>query len=722
MFKPNKLSLSGVTLLVLSAVFILAGKPLVNWAAYLALLNGNFIDVASLNAFTFGASIAGYALMAACAAVFLYLGWTSRFHVDRQRVKGQTRRIKAAFVVAAVLLMVSPTLFAAPVSANSMATTGYYLATPYSPYDWLVGNFSSGLVYAINGSSWANMMTFPTPAPWAAYAGNATAVVEAALTATTAGTIYLKEVAYNYSALDVSANVSIIENVNGLIRTFVNSANSQGSPYTISVGSGADDSYYFCQDSADRYVDSFTSTDYGSLMNTAILAANATGGGVIHTTGTSNCTVTTKIMMNMTRHVSLDFSPNVWLVGSIMPTLEITGLGMDGWNGTAFALPFPSMNDWQINNLHIYYNGPVQSGAVVYVHKTQNDRAFQGAQGITNLVITSSQSLLNTGNYQGIPSNVNFVGLWFQDCLSITVTDPSIAYFGTCFKYNSTTWQGTGNYYSGAHFGCCQYAAWYQSTSTTNEAWKTPYFMRVIQKGFNVDSEKTTDIHLTDFVSNEMSDGTLGTAIYSEAHETIIDGGLIGFSKYGVVIGNTMSIYADKHATVSNVHFFKLGTAIVTGAELTQWGNSFTAPPSVNATIVYNGTSAIVSNPQIVAKGEVLGGSNVTATICSYTPTENGTFEIGGSIKLTSFTSGAATVWVDYTDKNTGNAISTNLLLKKTAIATIVTGANSADHWYGLTMSIEAMSGHKIEISVQGSATPVYAYNAEAWIKQVSWQ
>jgi parallel beta-helix repeat protein len=311
-FQPKKLSLVGIALLVASIALIFLSKLAVNQVAFNLFLLSSFTDVAALNMYTLLFAVAGYVLMAAGAALFVYVAWRSRFVVDAPTVKRQLR----VLIVAVAVLLVTLSLFCTQAaSANSLATTGYYLATPYSPYDWLIGKFSTGTTYAINGSNWANMMTWPTPAPWSDYAGNSTQVIEAALAATTAGTVYLKEVPMNYS-LTIPANVQVIENVNGLTRVFIDDAESQGSPYTVSVDT-VQTTYYTVQDCADRYIISWTSTEFITTINKALNNTGESGGGVVYVSKTINATYSTAIKI----HYS-----NVHLIGEAGNHLYHTGI------------------------------------------------------------------------------------------------------------------------------------------------------------------------------------------------------------------------------------------------------------------------------------------------------------------------------------------------------------------------------------------------------------
>lgn len=161
-------------------------------------------------------------------------------------------------------------------------SSAYKFSVPFTEYQWIIAQFRDGTYYAINGSDW-NIMTIAEPwqpvAPWAALASNLTALEEQVLASTTSGKILLNEVAYNYN-LTIPANVTVIESYNGLTRQFINSANTQGSPYTISVDT-VQDGYHLAQDSAGRFLDEWSSTDWATVMAGAI----GTGGNTIELTG-----------------------------------------------------------------------------------------------------------------------------------------------------------------------------------------------------------------------------------------------------------------------------------------------------------------------------------------------------------------------------------------------------------------------------------------------------
>lgn len=209
----------------------------------------------------------------AVAAVSLII-FRSHLKVDSTLVKRQLCKVAMISAIALSALLLCGAVEPAIVRAETFTAHGTdtYLSQPPSFFDWFIGKFSSGTYFAINGSNWndpVNVYSWQISPPWVAYKSNATALQEQCLSSLTYGVVYGKEVAFNYSALNIPANVSYTESVNGRQRTFINSTNTEGSPYTISVGSGADTSYYFAQDSADRYLESWSSTNASYVINSA---------------------------------------------------------------------------------------------------------------------------------------------------------------------------------------------------------------------------------------------------------------------------------------------------------------------------------------------------------------------------------------------------------------------------------------------------------------------
>jgi hypothetical protein len=175
--------------------------------------------------------------------------------------------------------MIGPVIEVPLTNANyvNTITQGYKITISMSYYDWWIGVLSTGLYFAMNGSD-GNMLTFvepwQNPAPWAAYASNYTALTEQVLAYVTFGTVYMKEVPFDYN-LTIPENIQVIENVNGLTRIFVSNSSSEGSQYTVSRDT-VNNGYYMCQDSAGRYINTWTSTNFTALFNSV-----ASLGGVL---------------------------------------------------------------------------------------------------------------------------------------------------------------------------------------------------------------------------------------------------------------------------------------------------------------------------------------------------------------------------------------------------------------------------------------------------------
>ncbi len=202
----------------------------------------------------------------------------SRLQVNQSALKRQTLRFSVIGLLG--LFIVCSVFVDVPVAkAQAVATTGYILDTPLPVADWYVGNYSGGNIFAINGSSWDNLMGGIGSTAWAAYTGNYTKVEELVLAATTSGTVYLKDVAWNYN-LTIPPSVQVIECRGGLTRTFVSSASSQGSPYVISTDT-VNSGYYLCQDSADRYVNSWSSTNLATTANQVYDSFSQPEGGQV---------------------------------------------------------------------------------------------------------------------------------------------------------------------------------------------------------------------------------------------------------------------------------------------------------------------------------------------------------------------------------------------------------------------------------------------------------
>lgn len=123
-------------------------------------------------------------------------------------------------------------------------TPSNYVNIAY-PYSYLIETDGSGWYRAVSNTG--SILESST---------NSTRVMENAVGNVTSGNVWLKEVAWN-SSITVPENVMVIEQLDGVQKRFINVADSQGSPYTIST----DETNYFAQDSALSYINSWTSTN-----------------------------------------------------------------------------------------------------------------------------------------------------------------------------------------------------------------------------------------------------------------------------------------------------------------------------------------------------------------------------------------------------------------------------------------------------------------------------
>lgn len=223
------------------------------------------------------AQILGSCMFYGGIASFVAIAVVTRFRLSKD---WSLKRNVGLFSILLLTTLVFSSLLSAPVVAaltplpsdtGPNNSSAFKFSVPFTEYQWVVAQFRDGTYYAINGSDW-NIMTIVEPwqpvAPWAALASNLTALENQVLSSTTSGKILLNEVNHNYS-LTVPANVTVVESKNGLVRQFINSANSQGSPYTISVDT-VQTGYYLAQDSANRYINEWSSTDAETIISSAI--------------------------------------------------------------------------------------------------------------------------------------------------------------------------------------------------------------------------------------------------------------------------------------------------------------------------------------------------------------------------------------------------------------------------------------------------------------------
>jgi hypothetical protein len=259
--------------------------------------------------------------------------------IDTSKIKQQSLHLATwsligLLSVGCFVLMVAPTS-----KAMGTATTGYILDTPVSDFDYLIGQYSDGNYYAINGSTWDNLVSGVGSTAWAGYTSNYTKLEELALSSLDTGIIALKETYFNYS-LTIPENVTVLESVNGLERSFINSANTQGSPYTVSVDT-VDSTYYVCKDFAGRFINDFTSTNASYTVNSALdgLTAGRTSQETVclqgNFTQTHSFVVSSHTKLHLDGKVTLADGANCDQIVNAHPTafdsdIEIEGGTYDG--------------------------------------------------------------------------------------------------------------------------------------------------------------------------------------------------------------------------------------------------------------------------------------------------------------------------------------------------------------------------------------------------------
>ncbi len=273
-FFYNSISLTHIAVIIAGFCLIVFGGVLVNGATLLILFNTT-LPASTMNGIVAAAPWIGFTVRIVPAfCIFVYVYYTTRFKVDPQSLKRQIIKLSTITTLILCVFVASSLIIETPiVRAETASAVGGYLATPFAEWDYLIGKHSATSYFGINGSDWNDLtavMPWQAVPTWLSFTSNVTALQEQALASTTYGVVYLKENAFNYSVLNIPVNVAVVENVNGRVRTFINNTNTEGSPYTISVGVGADVGYYFAQDSADRYIDSWSSTNSQTVFNNVL--------------------------------------------------------------------------------------------------------------------------------------------------------------------------------------------------------------------------------------------------------------------------------------------------------------------------------------------------------------------------------------------------------------------------------------------------------------------
>ncbi len=156
---------------------------------------------------------------------------------------------------------------------------------------------------------------------------DAAAVLVAVLAAATTGAVLLRETEFDLTQFgDIPEDVRVICSYNAECWEYINSADSSGSPYTVSVGSGVNAGYYLAQDSEGRIC--YASTSWGTLLN-AVIAGCSSGETVQVQDGSYSASAS----------VSITMKSGVNVVGESREGVQFTSTGniIFRFNGVANA-------------------------------------------------------------------------------------------------------------------------------------------------------------------------------------------------------------------------------------------------------------------------------------------------------------------------------------------------------------------------------------------------
>jgi hypothetical protein len=497
-------------------LFVLA--PFLFRGFFLMLIVNFSLSETALDALLFVTRIATVITMAFSVGLFGLIVYRTRLRANSLLLRRQLLRSTVVGTVVFFLigLVVSGVVSVPLAQAELSAATGtYFLAVPPSTFDWLIGQFSSGTYYAINGSSWDDPLNVyqwigggESSAPWAAYKNDASAVEELCLAATSSGTIYLKEVPFDYN-LTIPADVQVIENMNGLTRVFIDATETVGGPYTVAADT-VNSGYYLVQDRDNRYIDTFTSGNVSYTINSLSesLTPNRLDPETITVIGDIEITApiqtgikTTWDLTNAYIRLAPNANCNMFESRAETPidnNLDITILG-GKFNGS---------RDSQTGSYSaIYINGKAPEVGVVYNHVVMKNVRVTNTSGY-GVVLNATGSpyiedlaigtdvfgglrLISVwdGTFIRINANYGQIGLWMSNkyCTSNNFDDcywggaaTNVVLNGSCYNtfsnnmcfdsyYNgfvfaddalASNFGATGNLITGGQFGC---NSWYSN-------------------------------------------------------------------------------------------------------------------------------------------------------------------------------------------------------------------------------------------------------------------
>lgn len=138
----------------------------------------------------------------------------------------------------------------------------------------------------------------------------------------------------------------------------------------------------------------------------------------------------------------------------------------------------------------------------------------------------------------------------------------------------------------------------------------------------------------------------------------------------------------------------------------------------------YNGTAvAGWGIPAIYASGRSITQNAAVASVTTYTPTADGSFEVWANVKVTTATTHTFTIECSYTDEdNVARTLTMPfVLVAGGAIVTSITNTNGAVPYMGIPIRIRAKASTAILVRTQAAGTyTTVTYNVEASIMQIS--
>lgn len=124
--------------------------------------------------------------------------------------------------------------------------------------------------------------------------------------------------------------------------------------------------------------------------------------------------------------------------------------------------------------------------------------------------------------------------------------------------------------------------------------------------------------------------------------------------------------------------------------------------------------------PAIVAQSRSTAQTGAVASVATFTPTADGTFEVQANVLVTTATTHNFTVTCTYTDEGGTSRTVTMpfVLVAGSAIVNSVVNTNNAVPYHGIPVQIRDKGTNAITIATTGTFTTV-TYNVEGVIKQI---